>query len=279
MVNSRTTGMVARSLRGIGRRFGCRMATDGGFDGRFASWDEACKAACARGEGYDQQQILDQVAWATREVIAGRAAFERDSVLFERPDYPYPVLACLLQLAAGNKGQLSVLDFGGALGSMYHQCRPFLRGLERLRWRVVEQPHFVAVGRADFQTDELQFFTTVAECLSVEAPDVALFSGVLQYLEEPQIPVDAVCRAGVAVLVDRTPMVATEMDVFTVQTVPASIYAASLPFRAFGTKSLQRLIPADYVRVADFDALDGDIRVGAVNLQFKGFFGKKIGNV
>ena len=279
MVNSRTTGMVGRSLRGIGRRFGYRPAADGGFDGRYGSWDEACKAARVRGEGYDQLRILDRVARATREVISGKAAFERDSVLFERADYPYPVLACLLQIAAGNKGHLSVLDFGGALGSLYHQCRPFLRGLEKLRWRVVEQPHFVAAGRADFQTDELQFFTSVAECLSIETPDVALFSGVLQYLEEPQIPVDAACRAGMAVLVDRTPMVATETDVFTVQTVPASIYAASLPFRAFGTKSLQRLIPADYVRVADFDALDGDIRVGAVNLQFKGFFGKKIGNV
>ena len=119
----------------------------------------------------------------------------------------------------------------------------------------------------------------MAECISVETPDVALFSGVLQYLEEPQIPVDTVCRAGVAVLVDRTPMVATEADVFTVQTVPASIYAASLPFRAFGMKSMRQLIPADFVRVAEFDALDSDIRMGAVNLQFKGFFGKKVGNV
>ena len=271
--------MVVRLLRGIGRRFGYRAGADGGFDGRYGTWDEACEAARSRGDGYHQMRILDRVACATREVIAGKAAFERDSVLFERADYPYPVLACLLQLAADNKGYLSVLDFGGALGSMYHQCRPFLSGLEKLRWRVVEQPHFVAAGRADFQTDELQFFTSIAECLSVETPDVALFSGVLQYLEEPQIPVDAVCRAGAAVLVDRTPMIATESDVFTVQTVPASIYAASLPFRVFGTKSLQRLIPADYVRVAEFGALDADTRLGAVNFQFKGLFGKKIGNV
>ena len=266
-----------RILRNTGRRFGYRGGgrRKGGFEGNYDNWESASSAALRIGAGYDQPCILDVVEKSTMAVIEGKAAFERDSVLFNYPDYPYPVLACLLKLAAEKRGRLSVLDFGGALGSLYFQCKPFLNRLESLRWNVVEQSHFVMKGNASFQTSELRFFPTITDCLSSERPDVAIFSGVLQYLESPNTCIDEVGATGAALLIDRTPTVSESADAYTIQNVPASIYRATLPFRAFGRESLSRMKPPGYVSTADFDALDGNVMLGGREIRFKGFFLEK----
>src|SRR5205823_2837625 len=93
-------------------------------------------------------------------------------------------LAALLR-ASVRKGSLSVLDFGGALGSSYFQCRKFLSPLRHLRWSVVEQAAQVACGRADFSNDELVFYESVEACLKQETPDLLVLSSVLQYLPDP----------------------------------------------------------------------------------------------
>ena len=83
-------------------------------------------------------------------------AFERDGVVFDQPDYNFPLLACLLRVATESGNRLRVLDFGGSLGSTYFQCRPFLGGVSELRWTVVEQPQFVECGRREFEDGEVQ---------------------------------------------------------------------------------------------------------------------------
>src|SRR5690606_1701818 len=108
------------------------------------------------------------------------AVFERDSMLFDEVHHSFPVLAGLLRAAAENAGSLSVLDFGGSLGSSYYQCKDFLAVIRELQWSVVEQEHFVRAGREEFSTDRLNFFYSIAECVESAAPNVALLSGVLQ---------------------------------------------------------------------------------------------------
>ncbi len=60
--------------------------------------------ATAAATGYDTDEILARVLAATRAVVAGQAAFERDSVLFAHQAYSYPILAALLRAAARNGG-------------------------------------------------------------------------------------------------------------------------------------------------------------------------------
>lgn len=108
------------------------------FSGPYSSWAEASKKAT----GYHSEVILQKVKEAALQVKSGNAAYERDSVVFHKTEYSYPVLAGLLAAAAANGGKLSVLDFGGSLGSSYYQCRGFLRDLQELRWSIIEQPNF-----------------------------------------------------------------------------------------------------------------------------------------
>src|SRR3546814_8173546 len=113
--------------------------------------------------GYSESAILDRVRTATRAVVAGEAAYERDSVLFDKADYPFALITALLRAAASADMRLDVIDFGGSLGSTYRQCRPLLDAVQHLQWHVVEQPHFVEAGRQEFETDELHFWNEISD--------------------------------------------------------------------------------------------------------------------
>src|SRR5690242_10882804 len=116
-----------------------KMGWGASFVGNYSTWSEARDAS----SGYDSPSILEHVTSAMLKVVKGKAAYERDSVTFDRVSYPYPLLAALLRVASISNGFLSVLDFGGSLGSSYMQCRDFLACIENLRWSVVEQNAFV----------------------------------------------------------------------------------------------------------------------------------------
>lgn len=81
--------------------------------GSFGRWFDAVAAA----DGYDSPAILEKQRAAARKVRDGEAVFERDSVLFDRIQYSFPMLAALLLAAGLNRDKLTILDFGGALGS------------------------------------------------------------------------------------------------------------------------------------------------------------------
>jgi putative methyltransferase (TIGR04325 family) len=86
----------------------------------------------------------------------GECAYERDGVVFEEVQLSFPVLAGLLRASAADAGRLAVIDFGGALGSSYYQCRKFLSLLPDLAWAVVEQENFVRCGREEFAYDAIE---------------------------------------------------------------------------------------------------------------------------
>jgi putative methyltransferase (TIGR04325 family) len=197
------------------------------FEGDFARWEDASKASV----GYDSEVILGKVLDATLMVKNGQAAFERDSVAFDKMEYSWPILTNLLFAAAKNRGALSVVDFGGALGSTYFQSRPFLDRLTSVRWSVVEQPHFVETGRSEIADDRLRFFDSVADAVNDTTPDVLLLSGVLQCIPNPYATLeDLLSHSWSHVIIDRTPfLLSRDTDRLTVQTVPAWIYSASYP--------------------------------------------------
>ncbi len=149
------------------------------FKEKYSSWKEALMNS----RGYDNKIIFEKCKGAMLKIKSGEAAYERDSVLFDKIHYSFPVLSGLLRAATSNGDNLSVLDFGGSLGSSYHQCRGFLSNLKSLRWCVVEQPRFVTCGRELFETEELKFYYDIDECLNFKKPNIALLSGVLQYIE------------------------------------------------------------------------------------------------
>src|SRR3989344_6555676 len=152
-----------------------------GFFGNYKTWQEAQ----ADSIGYDSSVILEKVKNSLLKVKRGEAVYERDSVIFDKVEYSWPVLAGLLWVASQKENSLNVLDFGGSLGSSYFQNLNFLKHLKNLKWNIVEQENFVKCGKEFFENDNLKFFHSVEECLSANEIDVLLASSSIQYLEDP----------------------------------------------------------------------------------------------
>lgn len=220
------------------------------YAGDYPDWEEAARNST----GYDAEAILNHVRQAVGLVRDGKAICERDGVLFDEPQYSFPVLAGLLRAAAKADGRLAVLDFGGSLGSSYFQCREFLSAIRSLSWSVVEQEGFVRCGREEFQNDTLQFHSTIQEAVVAIQPNVVLLSGVLQYLPEPYHVLEEIVQHRVSCLIlDRHICSQTQADRIAVQHVPPSIYEASYPVRVFGAGAIERVLHEHYRVVAQFD--------------------------
>lgn len=222
------------------------------FEGDFPTW----AAAVAECSGYDDAAIIDRVKDAALLVREGRAAYERDGLSFQDEAYVWPVLSSLLWAAARNGGNLSVLDFGGSLGSTYFQHRKWFEGLGRFKWSIVEQPSFVKVGRERFEDGTLKFYDDVAAALAAEPASVLLASGVFQYLPDPYARLEELSAAGFDVIVlDRLSLSLEGRDRLTIQRVGERIYPASYPAWFFDrTKFLAAF--KEYRIVDEFQPLD-----------------------
>ncbi len=239
---------IPKVFRGRGRRH----KVD--FRGDFASWEDAARQS----SGYDSTAIVEKTIVSVRQVLNGSAAFERDSVAFETLEHPFSLLAGLLRAAACSGGRLSVLDFGGSLGSSYFQCRGFLKAVRSLHWSVVEQPDHVRCGKAELETFEFDFFEDVGDCIARHDPNVLLLGSVLQYLPSPPATIAELLSRRIGhVIVDRTAFHEGSGDRLTVQIVPEWIYPASYPAWFFREADfVVRFTQAGYRLVADYPCGD-----------------------
>lgn len=226
-----------------------------GLVGRYDSWSAAMDDCT----GYDAREILDKVLAATLKVKNGEAKYERDSVIFDEIVYAWPVLSGLVLAAARNCGKLSVLDYGGSLGSSYFQNKKFLNLLPVVTWSVVEQEHYVKAGHKYIQDECLHFYTSIESCVVEASPNVILLSSVLQYLPDPYsiLKVIGDIKADVLVI-DRTSfLISDEKDVIKMQHVPEVIYKASYPCRVFNEKHFtQYITDLGYKLIERFESLD-----------------------
>jgi putative methyltransferase (TIGR04325 family) len=240
------------------------------FEGNYNSWEAARKAST----GYQVGVILERTRDALLKVKRGEAVYERDSVLFDHVEHSWPLLAGLQKAALANDGKLSVLDFGGSLGSSYFQCRGFLAELKALRWSVVEQSAVVKCGKAEFEDDRLKFYETIEDCLAREQPAILLLSSVLSYLEQPHQFLRGILHYRLPfVLVDSTLFLTDgTRDRLCVQRVPPQIYPASYPCWLFNLAGLQHCFHEGYELVADFRAQEETtIRCGKSTALYRGF--------
>jgi len=211
-------------------------------------------------DGYSQEYILAKVLHSRRRVLSGEAAFERDGVIFPEVIYSWPLLSGLMWVAAKNFGSLRVLDFGGSLGSSYYQNEKFLTSLDA-QFGVVEQENYVVNGTKFCAAAQLSFHRSITGCVEALSPNVAILSGVLQYLEEPRLVLDELVRNKIeTVILDRTPFQAgAKDDVVCIQVVPKAIYPASYPSWIFARDPFFAELAINYEIVARFDSLDGCI--------------------
>ncbi|NOT74814.1 MAG: methyltransferase, TIGR04325 family [Cyclobacteriaceae bacterium] len=242
-----------------------------GWFGNFSAWAEAMKQA----EGYDGGAIFEKVKSATLKVKNNEAVYERDSILFDEIEYSWPLLAALMWVAARKDGKLSVLDFGGSLGSTYYQNRAFYDGLKEVRWSIVEQEHFVEAGNSQFKSDQLRFYKTIQECMKIENSAVVLFSCVLQYLERPYDTIKEAFQGNAEyIVIDSMPFNTSEKDRLTIQKVNPLIYKASYPCWLLNRSEFLQFFKGQYSLVAEFKS-HLYIKVDGETIPYEGFIFKK----
>nr|MBC7612614.1 methyltransferase, TIGR04325 family [Pseudopedobacter sp.] len=153
-----------------------------GWSGNFESWE----AAKNKSEGYDEEKILAHVIQSSLKVKNGESAWERDGFNHDQVYYSWPLLSHLMLIAAKNNGNLSLIDFGGSLGTSYFQNRKFLQKLSKVTWSIIEQAHFVKAGNEKIAYESLDFFETIDLAFQKHKNyDTILINCVLPYLENP----------------------------------------------------------------------------------------------
>lgn len=241
-------------LKGIYRRF--RPAAKDGhreFTGHYHSWTEAQ----ADSDGYQSKAVFEKVYRAARLVKDGHAVYERDSVVFEKAEHNWPLLSCLLHaIVKSNAPAFRVLDVGGALGTTYQTVRNFIPATVKLDWVIVEQPHVVQAGRKEFQTPELSFENDIDAAVRKGGIDLALLSGVLQYLRSPVATLTELSTYKIPyLLLDRTFFIEQAEERIVVQNVPATIYQASYACWLFNEqKFLADMAALGYSPFVDFES-------------------------
>lgn len=232
----------------------------------YSSWELAEQMS----KGYDSDIIIQKVKKAAKLVFNGQAIYERDSVIFDRIEYSYPLLASLMFVAANSKS-FKVIDFGGGLGTTYQQNRKFISKIKNVcEWRIVEQEKFVAIGKSEFTNKILSFYNTIEQA-NKDGVDVVLFAGSICYVKNPY---DFMAKAKLIkapyIIFDRTPITNEMKDTFAVQKVPNYIYKASFPIRNFNYNNIVKFFVDEYELIEEWICnLQPDVNTTAMGFIFK----------
>ncbi|QQL48422.1 methyltransferase, TIGR04325 family [Mucilaginibacter ginkgonis] len=238
-----------------------------GWHGRYQSWQQAL----SKTTGYNAGSVLQRVRAAAAEVKNGRAVYERDAITYDHVEVAYPLLATLLWIASLNGNNLSIIDYGGSLGTSYRQNYPFLKHLKTLQWGLIEQEMFVTEGKANFEDQHLKFYYNLEECLAAQAnPQLWLFSSSLQYMEKPYELLQHVKDSGIEFfMIDRTAFIDEPDDRLTIQSVPPAFYDASYPCWFFSESKMNNFLADTFEPVYDF--LSGQkVVLGLDEMDYKG---------
>jgi putative methyltransferase (TIGR04325 family) len=244
-----------------------------GFFGNFLTWKDAVNAST----GYNTNEIIKKVKHSLLKVKSGKAIYERDSVLFDKIHYSWPLLAGLLWIASQKGNRLNLIDFGGSLGSSYFQNRKFLMHLKELKWNIVEQKKMVECGKKYFENEHLNFYYNLVDCIKEHKPNAILLSSVIQYIEKPYNLLKRIINYKFDfIIIDRTPFIKTNNDRLTVQKVSPKIYKASYPAWFFSETKFLKSFEGRYELIEEFDVLGKD--KANIPSRYKGFIFRR-GNV
>ncbi|MGZ3882633.1 MAG: methyltransferase, TIGR04325 family [Bacteroidia bacterium] len=233
------------------------------WKGKYKTWNDA-KAGSF---GYDNKSILDKVSAATLEAIGHEGWYEKDGTVFREARTNGLLVSSLLYAGLDNK-KLNVLDFGGALGSIYTQHKKLLKKLD-IKWNVIEQSGFVESGKKIYPKNEIGFYNSIEEYNETNtAPDVVILSSVLQYLETPYEILGALINLKPKYVIADLTVFSPEIsaDILTVQHIAKEYYGKkmSYPCWIFSEKKLRDTMEKG------FHLLIGEkAYTGAINFESK----------
>jgi putative methyltransferase (TIGR04325 family) len=244
-----------------------------GWKGNYKNYEEAQKKC----KGYDQDQILNRIIETTLQVKNNEIAYERDGIAYDTLHMNFPLLKSLLYIASGNDNELTVIDFGGSLGTTYYQNLPYLKHLKKLRWCIIEQPKFVAAGKKDFENEHVKFYNTIEECMAENTPQLVLICNVLQYLEDPYQLLGDIKNTGIPyLLLDFVGYNNKNQDRMTIQHVPPVFYGieASYPCCFFSRAKVEDKLSEGYEKEYEYISAHEKYYLQLMPFRYEGSFWK-----
>jgi putative methyltransferase (TIGR04325 family) len=257
------TGLIAPFIKAYRRLAPARQSAPGddaiNWSGDYNSFDAAL-AACGDDRGYSGNAAVDRYVKRYREVIAAPWAQTSDN---------QHVIRYLAALSAARPidGVIRVLDFGGGYGSLYEILRWLYPDL-RFDWTIVELPALVARGAEMGASVEKHF----ASEIPAGRFSLVIASGALHYLPDPAATfARLVAIESPAHFIGRVPIAPLlSVDRLTVQTVPASLFAARFPCWIF-SEGWNARIRAAGNRVMEWDSPGDIFPLGAQTVQGRAF--------
>ena len=242
------------------------------WSGDYSSWDEA-SLECF---GYDELNIVTQVKDTLLMVKDDQNRYERDGcVIYGEPEYAFELLKWIKESSVD--GVINLIDFGGSLGTTYHQLKKYLSEYTII-WNVVEQDGFVSVGREFIEDDVIKFYNTIDECLTHTTPNCFISSSALPYIENySDILNEVYSHSFDWVLLDRISVVSGHNNVLSIQVVPPEVYKAIYPCWFFSESTLiDNVVSSGYEYLVGFDALGGrNFAPKIPTSAYRGFIFKK----
>lgn len=131
---------------------------------------------------------------ATDNLLAARAKGQEKNIGFF---WDLGTLLTLCSVAwANNRGQIRVLDFGGAAGAHYLVATAFFREKIRIHWNVVETPA-MAQAAGKLAKQGLKFYPDLSDAARSLSPlDLVLASGSIHVCEDPIGKLDSLISLG-----------------------------------------------------------------------------------
>jgi putative methyltransferase (TIGR04325 family) len=243
-----------------------------GWKGNYKAFNDA-KVKCS---GYDEDHILNRIADATAKVKNGEIAYERDGIIHDKVQLNFHLLNVLLLVASRNNNKLTIIDFGGSLGTSYYQNIKYLSHLTELDWCIIEQPKFVEVGKKSFENEHIKFYYSLEECFSVHPkPDLLLISSALQYMPEPYELLRQIQSYQIPYLMlDLVGYNDKAEDRITIQYVPPVFYGieASYPCTFFNRQKLEAQLEENYDKAFDFVSENEKYYIELKPFRYEGSF-------
>jgi putative methyltransferase (TIGR04325 family) len=246
------------------------------YTGDFGVWSDAVRES----DGYDSEVLIKKIVDANRAVLLNSNKFERDSIVFDAPQYAVYLNAYLLLIKNSDSKDrpLKVFDYGGALGTVYRQFKKFTEQAVDVDWRIFEQRLITEVGLAEFSSKELSFTDSETVDFESQDVDVVIVSSVLEFIENPYLALDKLERTKANFLIfDRTPLWDGMHDVLTVCTA-AKYIGGSYPNWIFSEKKFKKYLFSQWKLIHEWNALGEDIKFHAGDAIYKGLFLKRKNN-
>lgn len=174
------------------------------YSGPYADWG----AAMSSSVGYDSPYALKKVSEAVENVLNGTFSYERDGTTFEEAPKKNKLRSLLGILKASNK---VIADFGGGLGGTFINNRDIFNDTKIGNYYIIEQASFCEKGKQLAERYDLPIlFESNLQSLPAK-PDIVIFSGVLQYIENwDEVVSQSLLYSPSYIIIDRQPFTSNE---------------------------------------------------------------------